>query len=173
MILFKKVLPALVLFCTPLGGFCQTDESSMDSLLEQAIVIRINTRLLSANGKASWNFSVARVTIPGRPVVVKLQGGNLQIRLGITPYTDDTVENGMILVTQDEIWITETPGKQAKYLASLKSVKLVMGETIHLYPLGVSTMPPEKFNIELEIQIIPYKDTIKTPQNEQKSPKEE
>ncbi len=172
MILFKKVLPALLLFCTPFSGFCQDDEPSMDSLLEQAIVIRINTRLLSANGKAGWSFSGARVTIPGRPVVVKLQGGNLQVKLGITPYKDDTVENGMILVTQDEIWITETPGKQAKYLASLKSIKLVMGETIHLYPLGISTMPPEKFNIELEIQIVPYKETQKSQDKKQGPPKE-
>lgn len=169
----KKVLPVLVLFCTPLGVMAQENEPQTESLLDQAIVIRINTKLISANGKAGWNFSVARITIPGRPVVLKLQGGNLQIKLGLTPYTDDTTENGLILVTQGEVWITEKPGKQAKYMASLKSTKLVMGEKIHLYPLGVSTKAPEKYNIEVEIQIVPYKDAVQKPDNGKQKPKEQ
>lgn len=159
--MLKKNLLALFLSCSVLAGFAQNNDAPIETLLDQALVIKINARLISSGSKVSWNFSVARVTIPGRPVVLKLQGGNLQIKLGLTPYKNDTASDSVVLVTQGEVWITETPGKQAKYTASLKSVKVRLGEKIRLYPLGVSNTSSKEYNIELEIQVVPYKDEIK------------
>jgi hypothetical protein len=159
--MLKSKLFTVFLLCSALGAMAQDNNESMESLLEQALVIKINARLISSGSKVSWNFSVARVTIPGRPVVLKLQGGNLQVKMSLTPYKEDDATNTIVLVTQGEVWITETPGKQAKYLASLKSVKVDLGEKIRLYPLGVSNTNSEKYNIELEIQVVPYKDEVK------------
>ncbi len=159
--MLKKNLLTVFLLCSAFAGVAQNNNAPIESLLDQALVIKINTRLLSSDSKVSWNFSVARVTIPGRPLVLKLQGGNLQVKMGITAYRDDTTTNTVVLVTQGEVWITETPGKQAKYLASLKSIEVNLGEKIRLYPLGVSSTTSEKYNIELEIQVILYKDELK------------
>ena len=110
----KKNLLSIFLLCSALVGVAQNNDAPIENLLEQALVIKINARLLSSGSKVSWNFSVARVTIPGRPVVLKLQGGNLQVKLGLTPYKEGTTTDTVVLVTQGEVWITETPGKQAK-----------------------------------------------------------
>ena len=169
LLMLKRILPLVLLFCSPFKGFSQDKDPSIESLLDQALVLKINAKLLTTQSNTSWNFNVARLTIPGRPVVLKLQGNNLQVIIGLTPYRDDPAADFVVLVIQGEVWITETPGKQAKYLASLKTITVTMGEKINLYPLGVSASDEKKYNIELEIQVIPYRDMQKKNQTEEKS----
>jgi hypothetical protein len=90
------------------------------------------------------------------------------VTIGLTPYRNDKTSDTVVLVVQGEVWITESPGKQAKYLASLKSINVTLGEKINLYPLGVADTKDEKYNIELGIQIISYKDTLEKNKTEDK-----
>ncbi len=134
-------------------------ESAIKKILDNALMIKIEARLLPDGKKAIWNQKSEELTIPGRSVAVKLVGENLTIYAIFTPYK---MENGnLLLVAQGQVWLTEEPQKEIKYLTTFKSIPISLGEKIVFFPLGFpkeNKLASKKyFNIELEIQIVPYR----------------
>ncbi len=70
-------------------------ESAIKKILDNALMIKIEARLLPDGKNAIWNQKSEELTIPGRSVAVKLVGGNLTIYAIFTPYTMD---NGNLLL---------------------------------------------------------------------------
>ncbi len=160
--MFSLVL--LVLFTRELSadgstGGSNSLEGAIKKILDNALMIKIEARLLPDGKKAVWNQKSEELTIPGRSVAVKLIGENLTIYAIFTPYK---MENGnLLLVAQGQVWLTEEPQKEIKYLTTFKSIPISLGEKIVFFPLGFpkgNRLASKKyFNIELEIQIVPYK----------------
>ncbi len=134
-------------------------ESAIKKILDNALMIKIEARLLPDGKNAIWNQKSEELTIPGRSVAVKLVGGNLTIYAIFTPYTMDN--GNLLLVAQGQVWLTEEPEKEVKYLSTFKSIPVSLGEKVVFFPLGFpkgNKLASKKyFNIELEIQIVPYK----------------
>jgi hypothetical protein len=134
-------------------------KDALSELLSNALQVNISARVLPADEKPVWNVESTKLTIPGRSVKVRLDGDNVRIYLICTPYIQ---ENGdILLLAQGQVWLTEPPEKEVKYFSSFYSIPVTYGEKILFFPLGLSDEIAQKqekqsFNIELEIQIVPY-----------------
>ena len=85
-------------------------------------------------------------------------GNNIVLQAKLTPYRAE--DGSLILVAQGQIWIKEsTLDNAVRYLSTFKSIPINFGETIFFFPLGLSKEISESkaFNIELAIQIVPFK----------------
>jgi len=164
-----KKIPLLFIFAV-LGSSLFSEDANLEeavkSLLDNALRINIEARILPNNAKPVWNTKSTELTIPGRSVAVKLIGDNLRVYAIFTPYR---MQNGnILLVAQGQVWLTEAPDKEVKYLSTFKSIPITLGEKVLFFPLGISTKLPSRkfFNVELEIQIVPYKEKSKAEQTD-------
>ncbi len=133
-------------------------EEELQQLLDKAMQLNITARVLPPNETPAWNVKDTKLTLPGRSVAVKMTGTNVRIEVVLTPYLET---NGtLLLLAQGQVWLSDAPDKQVKYLTTLKSIPLSWGEKVLFYPLGLITHPlPDQqvFNIQLEIQVLPYR----------------
>jgi hypothetical protein len=135
-------------------------KEALRDLLSKALSITISARMLPPDAQAetpAWNAESTRLTIPGRPIRVRLEGENVRIFLDCTPYLQDSGE--VLLLAQGQVWLTEAPEKEARFYSSFYSIPVSFGEKVLYFPLGLggaSSPPNDHFNIELEIKIVPY-----------------
>jgi len=141
----------------PKGPPPPSADSSVRNLLPRfrgrAVVMEIDARILE-NGEITWNETNKKITIPGRPVEIKLIGGNLVVVARFTFIRD---HNGgqKLLVAQGQIW-TADPVQGIRYQASVQTIPLEFDETIYYFPLG-SVKPEEGgSSIEVMLTLRPY-----------------
>ncbi|MFQ3621044.1 MAG: hypothetical protein SNJ78_08875 [Spirochaetales bacterium] len=135
----------------------QPDESFFN-LLQQVLDINIAARVSEAGEKAIWTVESSERTLPGRSVNVRLVGKNILIVASFTPYIKESGE--ITLLAQGQVWITSPLDEEIKYLTTLKSIPITLGETVLFFPLGVRNLEQEGknlYNIELEIRVLPFK----------------
>jgi hypothetical protein len=116
-------------------------------LRRQALVMEINTRVLTDEREVMWAHSDTRIAIPGSPVVVRLVGSNMVMALQFTPVIRS---QGNLLVAQGQIWI-ENPGRGVSYYTSIQTIPMDLNEPIHYFPLGTSDA-----SIEIILTVNPY-----------------
>jgi hypothetical protein len=129
-------------------------EELVPALKEQAVKMAIVARVVEQNQEEVWNSVNSRVTIPGRPVGMKLVGNNIVVAVQFTPYRQRNGRN--ILVAQGQIWI-DVPNQGIHYQTTMETIPLEYGEQIYFFPLGSGKNPDEP-RIEIQIEINPYTD---------------
>jgi hypothetical protein len=122
----------------------------LPALRERAMVLHITTRI-EENSQELWNAYNSKVTIPGRPVSIKLVGENLIIAIQFTPYLRD---GKYALVAQSQIWLN-IPDKGMRYKTATHSLPMDFGEPIYFFPLG-SDPSPDNPHIELLLTLYRY-----------------
>jgi hypothetical protein len=130
---------------------------SFFSALEQVLNLTIAARVSEAGENAVWNVESTECTVSGRSVSIKLLGSNIVIVAEFTPYVGEN--NSIVLVAQGQVWISSAAESPLKYLSTLKSIPVNMGERVLFFPLGVKTLEAttdNTYDIELEIKILPY-----------------
>jgi hypothetical protein len=134
----------------------QAQELSLEDLLpglrEKAVIMDIAARIVEQNQEVVWNSENSRVTIPGRPVGLKLVGANVVVAVQFTPYFRRNGNN--VLVAQGQIWIN-VPDKGMSYQTTMQTIPLEFGELIYFFPLG-SIDPPDHSRIEIQLVLHPY-----------------
>ena len=132
----------------------------LQELLSKALSVTISARMLPPDAEVeapSWAAESTKLTIPGQPIRVRLEGENVRIFLVCTPYLRDGGE--VLLLAQGQVWLSEPPEKEARYYSSFYSIPVSYGEKVLYFPLGIdgrSAAPGNQFNIEVEIKIVPY-----------------
>jgi hypothetical protein len=135
-------------------------KEALKELLSKALSVTISARMLppdAAEEAPAWNAESTRLTIPGQPIRVRLEGENVRIFLACTPYLQEGGE--VLLLAQGQVLLCEPPEKEARYYSSFYSIPVSYGEKVLYFPLGVdgrSPAPDGHFNIEVEIIIVPY-----------------
>jgi hypothetical protein len=144
-------------FLLAAGAWLSAQDSSLTEMLpafkEQAVVINIISRVIENNRQEIFNSVNSRVTIPGRPVGVKLVGSNLVVAVQFTPFFGHKGKN--VLVAQGQIWL-EIPGEGMRYQTTLQTIPMEFGEQVYFYPLG-SAAEPEEARIEIQLELLPYR----------------
>ena len=146
--MIKSLLLYLALSVFGTGIFAQElrlDE--LPALRDKAMVIQITTKV-EENNQEIWNAYNSKVTIPGRPVGIKLVGDNLIISVQFTPYLR---QGKYALVAQSQIWIN-IPEKGMSYKTNTHSIPIDIGEPILYFPLGSDNAP----RIELHLTMYRY-----------------
>jgi hypothetical protein len=136
-------------------------KEALRDLLSNALEVHVSARVLPADAKPIWNAESMRLTLPGRPIKVRLDGDNIRIYLICTPYVNDSGE--VLLLAQGQVWLSQPPEKEVKYFNTFSSIPISFGEKVLFFPLGLATgaVDPENefFNIEVEIRVVPYQST--------------
>jgi len=122
----------------------------LPALRDKAIVLHITTKIQENNQELGTAFN-SKVTIPGRPVGIKLMGGNciIEIRFILNPQ-----QGKFMLSAQSQIWIG-IPDKGMSYKTTSHSIPINFGEPILFFPLG-STPDPGNPHIELLLTMYRY-----------------
>jgi hypothetical protein len=129
-------------------------EEMIPGLKDQAVVLDIDARVVETNQAVVWKEAHQRVTIPGRPVGLKLVGSNVAVAVQFTPYLRAGGQN--LLVAQGQIWV-EVPKQGIRYQTSIQTIPLDFDEPIYFFPLG-STVADNSARIEIMITLKQYKD---------------
>ena len=148
------------------GAYSQ--ELSLEELLpgikERAVVLDIVARVIERNQQEVWNSVNAKVTIPGRPVGLKLVGTNIVVAVQFTPYLRENGNN--VLVAQGQIWI-DVPNQGIRYQTTLQTIALEFGEPVYFFPLGSGE---DEARIEIQIRLRPYSAASSPPVKETLAP---
>lgn len=136
----------------------QTSLEEIPGLRERAIVMRIISRIVEQDQQVVWNTENAKVTIPGRPVGLKLVGANLIVAVQFTPFLRTNGRN--VLVAQGQIWIN-IPNEGIRYHTTMQTIPLELGELIYFFPLG-SAGTNDEASIEIQLLLEPYADAAST-----------
>ncbi|MDR2095569.1 MAG: hypothetical protein LBP76_08630 [Treponema sp.] len=131
-------------------------DTSLEELLpgfkERAVVLNIVARVVEQDQQEIWNSFNSKVTIPGRPVGLKLVGANIVIAVQFTPYLKPNGNN--VLVAQGQIWVN-VPNKGIHYQTTMQTIPLEFGEQIYFFPLGRFDSQGEA-RIEIQLELHPY-----------------
>jgi hypothetical protein len=168
--LFRQMTLFSALFVAATGVII-AQELSLEELpgfKEKAIKMAIVARVVEQNREEVWNSVNSKVTIPGRPVGMKLVGNNIVVAVQFTPYRQRNGRN--ILVAQGQIWI-DIPNRGIHYQTTMETIPLEYGESIYFFPLGSGERPDEP-RIEIQVQITPYTEELQpqVPASEVPSP---
>jgi hypothetical protein len=102
----------------------------------QSVVLCISVRVMESDRVETWTQSERQVTIPGRPVEVKILGANIVVAMQVTPYERRMGSaRSTFLVVQGQIWM-DTPDRGIRYHASMQTIPVQLGEPVYFFPLG-------------------------------------
>jgi hypothetical protein len=142
------------------AGTVYPQEPSLEDLLpglrEQAMVMDIVARVVERNQQVVWDSANSRVTIPGRPVGLKLVGANIVVAVQFIPYLRRNGQN--VLVAQGQIWIN-VPEEGMRYHTTMQTIPLEFGEEIFFFPLGSVNSQDDAW-IEVKLVLHPYAEEI-------------
>jgi hypothetical protein len=141
-------------------------EKLFPRLKEQAVVLDIIARIVEQNQEEVWNSVNSKVTIPGRPVGLKLVGANIVVAVQFTPYLRQNGNN--MLVAQGQIWV-DVPNEGIRYQTTLQTIPLKFGEQIYFFPLG-SVPSRNEAHIEIQLELHPYTDDDALPSDSPENP---
>ncbi len=150
-------LSLLLLSLLRITGQEGDSQETLKALMDEALRVNIVARIIPFDERFNFNVEKSQLTIPGRPVVVQFIGNNISINAILTPYLKE--DGRIILVAQGQVWSSEPQAeKSVRYLSSLKSLPISLGEKIIFFPLGIPQDATRRdvFNIALEIEIVPF-----------------
>jgi len=119
-------------------------------LRRRALVIDIDSRVLTDEDVIIWNQVERKIAIPGSPVGIRMVGSNVVVGVQFTPFIR---AQGNVLVAQVQIWIDT--GNGVSYNTSIQTIPIDFNELIYFFPLGASNS-----SIEMLLTVNPYSDII-------------
>jgi hypothetical protein len=140
------------------------EDEDLESLIDEALQLQITAKILPPDQQPVWNSQSKKVTIPGRSVAVRLVGDNIRIDVVFTPYQEES--GNLLLVAQGQVWFSAAPDAKTTYLTTIQSIPVSWGEKVLFFPLGLSSdfTKASTLNIQLEVEIYPYRDLFRTPE---------
>jgi hypothetical protein len=128
-------------------------EDMLRDFQDKAVVLDITALVIEKNSEEVWNTSSSKITIPGRPVGVKLVGSNVVAAVQFTPYVSD--DGSTFLVVQGQIWVN-VPEQGIHYQTTIQTIPIVFGEEVYFFPLGNAAESKQDSRIELRLNLHPY-----------------
>jgi len=125
---------------------------ALPGLRERAVVLQMISRIIEQNEEVVWNSEISSVTIPGRPVGLKLVGSNLVAAVQFTPFLRPNGRH--VLVTLGQIWIN-VPNEGISFHTTMQTIPLEFNEQVYFFPLG-SIKDPDAPSIEIQLVLEPY-----------------
>jgi len=133
-------------------GAQETALQDLPGLRERAVVITMISRIVEQDEEVAWNSEISSVTIPGRPVGLKLIGSNLVAAIQFTPFLRPNGRH--ILVTLGQIWIN-VPDEGISFHTTMQTIPLEYSEQVYFFPLG-SVKDQDAPIIEIQLVLEPY-----------------
>jgi hypothetical protein len=151
----KILLLLLIGFLNVTLGAQDHNLDELPGLRERAVVMHIISRIVEQNEEVVWNSENTRVTIPGRPVGIRLLGNDLVVSVQFTPFLRASGRH--ILVAQGQIWIS-VPNEGVNYYTTMQTIPVEFREQVYFFPLG-SMKAPDEAHIEIQLVLEPYSES--------------
>jgi len=133
-----------------------TQETSAEplpgGLRERAMIMHVTSRILEQNQQVVWDSEASNVTIPGRPVGLKLVGSDLVVAVQFTPFLRPAGQ--LTLVAQSQIWVN-IPGEGMSFQTAMQTIPLEFGQLVYFFPLG-PIGSQDAAHIEIQLVLEPY-----------------
>jgi len=142
----------LLLAVSTVAGAQEITLEEFPGLRERAVIMHIVSRIVEQDQQVVWNSENAKVTLPGRPVGLKLVGTNLVVAVQFTPFLRPHGQH--VLVAQGQIWIN-IPNEGIRYHTTIQTIPLEFREQIYFFPLG-SIDAEDEAQIEIQLVVEPY-----------------
>ncbi len=128
---------------------------SANQLLRDALALGVDVSVsASGNPEELWSTRVDKLTIPGRAVIVSLEGeqSRLKVRFTLYPGTKDDY----VLVAQSEITV------EGEYYSALTSLPVAHHEKVYYYPLGRAgeNSGESPLEVRMAISVMPYLESL-------------
>ncbi|MDR3160900.1 MAG: hypothetical protein LBU28_04725 [Spirochaetaceae bacterium] len=136
----------------------RAQEEMFRGLEDRAVVLDIIARVVEETAGEVWNSTNSKVTIPGKPVGLRLVGENILVVVQFTPLFKSDGTN--VLVALGQIWIN-VPNEGIRYHTTMQTIPLEFGEQIYFFPLG-SKRSSEDARIEIQLRLHPYSEEKNT-----------
>ena len=150
----KTALLGGILFLSVSAALVAQDASleQLPGLRERALIMHVVSRIVEQNQQIVWNSENTSITMPGRPVGLKLVGTDLVVAVQFTPFLRPNGRH--TLVAQGQIWIN-VPGEGISFQTTMQTIPLEYGEQIYFFPLG-SMRSQDEAHIEIQLVLEPY-----------------
>ena len=150
----KRIVMCFMLLLTVnVISFAQeTSLEELPGLRERAVIMHIISRIVEQNQEVVWDSENTRITIPGRPVGLKLLGSDLVVAVQFTPFLRESGRH--ILVAQGQIWIN-IPNEGISYHTTMQTIPLEFSEQVYFFPLG-SVKAEDEARIEIQLVLEPF-----------------
>ncbi|MFP4114104.1 MAG: hypothetical protein ACOC2Y_09840 [Spirochaetota bacterium] len=155
----RPIVGLLMALTATAAGAVDLDDV-LQALLDEALTVNITARVTQDGEETVQSYELTRVTVSGRAVRLRLEGGNITVIAEFTPYEN---EDGILLVAEGQILLRTEEDEEVRYVTSMRSVPLAAGERVVFYPLGRSAFDmdlenqhSEPLNLELEVEVLPY-----------------
>ena len=128
-----------------------SSEQLPGGLRERAMTMRVISSIVEQNEQV-WNSEATNVTIPGRPVGLKLVRNDLVVAVQFIPF----IRSGVLinLVAQSQIWIN-IPGEGMSFQTSMQMIPMEFGQLVYFFPLG-PMRSEDTAHIEIQLILEPY-----------------
>jgi len=143
---------AIFLFAAAAVTAQENSADIITAFRDRAVVIQLTARVVERDVAETWNSATSKVTIPGRPVTLKLVGANVVVAAQFTPYTNE--DGKKILVAQGQVWVT-TKDEGMLYYTSMQTIPIEFGERVYFFPLG-QKKDDGGARIEVQLILTPY-----------------
>ena len=130
----------------------QTPLEELPGLRERAVVMHIVSRIVEDDHQVIWDSENTKITLPGRPVGIKLLGSDLVVAVQFTPFLRPGGQH--VLVAQGQIWIN-IPNQGMSYHTTMQTIPLEFSEQVYFFPLG-SIISEDEAHIEIQLVLEPY-----------------
>lgn len=129
----------------------ETKNDLLPAFREKALVVDIVARVVEREAEELWNTTSSKVTIPGRPVSLRLAGANVAVAVQFTPYR--SADGKTVLVAQGQVWVT-TKDEGVRYQTTIQTIPIEFGERVYFFPLG-PRRPDGSARIEIQVELKP------------------
>ena len=126
----------------------------LKGVVDQLLYVHFIVTMIPPGNQNAWTKQGIRYTIPGKAVLVKIEGETIKFNGSFVPFKEEYNYN---LVAMSQIWMKTQNSNKMKFLSTFKMVTFSSGEKIFYYPLGLPTNEEDPFySIKIEIDIMPY-----------------
>lgn len=135
-----------------LDSLAESEKKEMlQAIKAQALVLEIRAFQRDASQNVVWENEVSRVTVHGRAITYKLEGGNLMVACQFTPYRQD---NNILLMVQTQIMVQDKDRKSVQYSTHVSSLHAGIGEPVRYFPLGRRKPDGSGPATEIELHVV-------------------
>jgi len=164
----KRTLLLIFQFLILLRIFTQELDlsESHEEILKNILKMNIIVRLYQNQEKPLWDIQRSKLTIPGKAVILKIEGKDIKIYGNFTPYLG---KENLSLLAQTQVILFPPIVPVLRYFISAKILLITLNESILFYPLGQKkdTAAADELEMEIELQLTPYNATAEAENNPQ------
>jgi hypothetical protein len=149
----NMLMGSLLFFMFNMGLAAQeTSLEQLPELRERALIMHVVSRIVEQNQQVVWNSENTSITMPGRPVGLKLVGSELVVAVQFIPFLSPNGPH--TLVAQGQIWVN-VPGEGMSFQATMQTIPLEFGQLVYFFPLG-PVRSQDEAHIEIQLILEPY-----------------